>query len=499
MSTAGVESPPKLLDHPFRDVSIVQEHVRFTLLTSLRQFAAACNTCADSLPVLADDTCVKDTLTGALLRSLREVTAACAVWAGHLQKGTNELGRCAKLETSAEDHTDGSAAEQGFATGQGAQVQHSVGELEAMYEALDEQQELGFIEQAESPKTPDSVVSCCQQAMVISAGDSVEDPDTAPLFMAVQSQNRSEVMQLLAQASDPNITDSSGETPLFEAVATGQTDVAALLLLHSADPNKQSFANMVASEVASPVCRILLDLFMGIDVDEAEQNTVFAVLDDAVGGRVREHLAVDRAKGGDVVLQEEQNDNSQASCTKECRTGDRVADAVLSAGVMPSDRLLLGTAVLDKPEACQQPRSDSGQGPDDMAVEVGAQHPTKQPSSRRMPTRLITSPPAASPDGREPLLHQKGAAGAEDAGVLNAGARCRVVDSKGCGIQVRAGPDLTSAVYSQRLAHGSEISVLECRDKRVRYCLLQGSGPETGWITTSMKAGRSVLECVSAI
>lgn len=494
MSVADVESPPQVLDHAFAEVDHVQQAITFALLTSLRQVTAVCTVCTESLPKLAVDMCVKEALMGALLRSFQEVTSACAVWIGHFQRDQGELGRCMSFDISA-DHNDDSDAEPGVDRAKDAQVHHAVGELEAMYDALGKQRGWGSTGQAAPQKPPEAAVSCRQQGAAIGTGVSTENPqqgmivgawapaespNAASLFRAVEGFNPSKVSQLLVQDSDPNITDGLGETPLFEAVGTGQAKVAALLLLHGADPKKQSLAGVSARDVArGPVCGHLLDLFMGGEVDDAEKSAVLASLDANVGARVTEHLKAKGANGHGLIPQEEQSDQAHASDTKERLVVDQVNDAELLPAMTPNNQLMLGGAVLDK----------AGSGPGRDGVRPSHAAPAREE--------------AAESDGRGASSAAAGAAAGaaadpcgQGAGTPSAGAHFEVVGGVESGIQVREGPGLRSEVLGQRLAHGSVVRVLERRDRRARYELVQGSGPSTGWITRSMKDGRSLLERV---
>jgi len=55
------------------------------------------------------------------------------------------------------------------------------------------------------------------------------------------------------------------------------------------------------------------------------------------------------------------------------------------------------------------------------------------------------------------------------------------------GIVVRAGEDLKSQAFDERLATGSLIESVELRGQRLQYTLVSGSGPSEGWI--SLKVG----------
>merc|ERR1719424_2613383 len=69
------------------------------------------------------------------------------------------------------------------------------------------------------------------------AGGDDEEP---PLVVAVREGSITQVEQLLQQRADPNALDILGETPLFEASASGSFRLAAVLLLAGADPLRRS-------------------------------------------------------------------------------------------------------------------------------------------------------------------------------------------------------------------------------------------------------------------
>merc|ERR1712226_250099 len=48
--------------------------------------------------------------------------------------------------------------------------------------------------------------------------------------------------ELLKFGADPNEADSFGEAPLFEAASSGNANITATLLLHSADPTRRNRA-----------------------------------------------------------------------------------------------------------------------------------------------------------------------------------------------------------------------------------------------------------------
>merc|ERR1719210_2284872 len=86
---------------------------------------------------------------------------------------------------------------------------------------------------------------------------------------AVEIGDVREVLRLLQEEhADPNVEDSAGETPLFEAVACGNTELTAALLVCAADPDRRACSGFTATALATkPPVRTLLELFGGNEVD----------------------------------------------------------------------------------------------------------------------------------------------------------------------------------------------------------------------------------------
>ena len=77
----------------------------------------------------------------------------------------------------------------------------------------------------------------------------------------------------LQRGANPNVCDAIGETPLFDAVASGDSDVVAALLLQRADPLVKSLSGQAASEMADEESVLaLLHLFEGV-VNASTQET----------------------------------------------------------------------------------------------------------------------------------------------------------------------------------------------------------------------------------
>eukprot|EP00404_Azadinium_spinosum_P021233 CAMPEP_0180615378 /NCGR_PEP_ID=MMETSP1037_2-20121125/31913_1 /TAXON_ID=632150 /ORGANISM="Azadinium spinosum, Strain 3D9" /LENGTH=573 /DNA_ID=CAMNT_0022635143 /DNA_START=1 /DNA_END=1722 /DNA_ORIENTATION=+ len=131
---------------------------------------------------------------------------------------------------------------------------------------------VGRIPPAEGVSKQHAIAPMSAETITIVAENATEDlPDlrstATPLLVATQSRDLSEVQRLLEERADPNVGNAVGEIPLFEAVTSGNADLIASLLLHSADPCKQSDNGSVASQLApNTVAATLLELFQGTKV-----------------------------------------------------------------------------------------------------------------------------------------------------------------------------------------------------------------------------------------
>jgi hypothetical protein len=72
-----------------------------------------------------------------------------------------------------------------------------------------------------------------------------------PLHAAARDENMAAVAELLAQGSDPNAADDSGETPLHLAARAGHRDIARLLLEAGADMTSRNATGQTARALAS--------------------------------------------------------------------------------------------------------------------------------------------------------------------------------------------------------------------------------------------------------
>mmetsp|Transcript_70362 Transcript_70362/g.153333 ORF Transcript_70362/g.153333 Transcript_70362/m.153333 type:complete len:971 (+) Transcript_70362:56-2968(+) len=103
-------------------------------------------------------------------------------------------------------------------------------------------------------------------------------------------------------------------------------------------------------------------------------------------------------------------------------------------------------------------------------------------------------------DGYELHLLQEGAQDIRKAIVKHFNHGClnqvwKVVGgSLGEGIIVRAGCELSSEKEPTRLSHGSLLEQIRLDGDRLRYRLLRGTGPESGWISTKLKVKGSLRD-----
>uniref|UniRef100_A0A7S4UIW7 Uncharacterized protein n=1 Tax=Alexandrium monilatum TaxID=311494 RepID=A0A7S4UIW7_9DINO len=107
-------------------------------------------------------------------------------------------------------------------------------------------------------------------------------PLDARLAQAVRAGNLPAVQELLSRGADPNAVDARGETPLFRAAELGSADLAAALLLHAADPLRESAGRLTAADLASTAAvEALLDLFQGARPEDAAADALLRALGSA--------------------------------------------------------------------------------------------------------------------------------------------------------------------------------------------------------------------------
>lgn len=114
------------------------------------------------------------------------------------------------------------------------------------------------------------------------------EEDEPPLTVAVRNAKLEEVESLLqAGGCDVNAADVVGETALFEAALGGSTDVAAVLLLHSANPNHRSLSGSVPADFAADkAMKHLLASFGGGEPDAAAREAALESLSGPIRQRV---------------------------------------------------------------------------------------------------------------------------------------------------------------------------------------------------------------------
>lgn len=107
-----------------------------------------------------------------------------------------------------------------------------------------------------------------------------EDAASALAF-AARVGDLGEVHRLLGARVDPNARDAVGETPLFEAAASGNVSVVATLVLAGADPDLQSLMGTSAvGAAANESVRALLKVSCGDEVDADAKRAILGELHD---------------------------------------------------------------------------------------------------------------------------------------------------------------------------------------------------------------------------
>mmetsp|Transcript_60156 Transcript_60156/g.130464 ORF Transcript_60156/g.130464 Transcript_60156/m.130464 type:complete len:280 (-) Transcript_60156:53-892(-) len=124
---------------------------------------------------------------------------------------------------------------------------------------------------------------------------SMESTSESPLALAARAQDIEEVRRLLLRGDDPNSRDMVGETPLFEAAAGNSAVVAAVLLLHRADPAAQSEVGAVAADMAGGTLRWLL---LGQGCPAHQRDDALALLDGDLREQMEKLMRVERSSGG---------------------------------------------------------------------------------------------------------------------------------------------------------------------------------------------------------
>mmetsp|Transcript_50112 Transcript_50112/g.116969 ORF Transcript_50112/g.116969 Transcript_50112/m.116969 type:complete len:304 (-) Transcript_50112:111-1022(-) len=103
--------------------------------------------------------------------------------------------------------------------------------------------------------------------------------EVSPLAFASRIGNLQEVKRLLDAKSDPNSVDAVGETPVFEAAASGDVSVLATLLLAGADPQHESYIGSMACDLASSeASATLLRMCSGEEASHEQRDAVLRAL-----------------------------------------------------------------------------------------------------------------------------------------------------------------------------------------------------------------------------
>mmetsp|Transcript_87493 Transcript_87493/g.276466 ORF Transcript_87493/g.276466 Transcript_87493/m.276466 type:complete len:353 (-) Transcript_87493:21-1079(-) len=125
----------------------------------------------------------------------------------------------------------------------------------------------------------------------ISDVDSCSEPDRTPLVRAVEIGDLELALRLLQEGADVNAKNRWGETALFEASATGDADMVALLFLHRADPSHTSGANLRAEDIAATEpLKVLLRLFRGHRLTPTAFQSAGMAMDCRIRRRVAAYL-----------------------------------------------------------------------------------------------------------------------------------------------------------------------------------------------------------------
>mmetsp|Transcript_80671 Transcript_80671/g.187282 ORF Transcript_80671/g.187282 Transcript_80671/m.187282 type:complete len:354 (-) Transcript_80671:82-1143(-) len=148
-----------------------------------------------------------------------------------------------------------------------------------------------------------------------------------PLLEALARRDLAELCRLVCENEDVDEEDALGETPLFEAAAIGDADLAAVLLLGEADPGHTSEAGNLPEHLSLNLAvRSLIRLFRGVEVDAAGMRAVGESLCSMVRLAVAERLwGFDVSEEGPIftpiaasteVLQSKDWPSEQPPCTK---------------------------------------------------------------------------------------------------------------------------------------------------------------------------------------
>eukprot|EP00930_Biecheleria_cincta_P069418 TRINITY_DN5715_c0_g1_i1.p1 TRINITY_DN5715_c0_g1~~TRINITY_DN5715_c0_g1_i1.p1 ORF type:complete len:310 (+),score=67.20 TRINITY_DN5715_c0_g1_i1:28-930(+) len=125
----------------------------------------------------------------------------------------------------------------------------------------------------------------------VASSDAPSGSQASQLAFAARQGDLKEVKRLLKKKSDPNACDAVGETPLFEAAASGNVSVVATLLLAGADPEHESLIGSVALDLStSKATTALLRLSCGQEVKHSEREVVLEALEPSLRPPIRSFM-----------------------------------------------------------------------------------------------------------------------------------------------------------------------------------------------------------------
>jgi len=126
---------------------------------------------------------------------------------------------------------------------------------------------------------------------IVEPAEKPSESQASQLAFAARQGDLKEVKRLLKKKSDPNACDAVGETPLFEAAASGNVSVVATLLLAGADPEHESFIGSVASDLSTTkAATTLLRLSSGQEVKHSEREAVLEALEPSLRPPIRSFM-----------------------------------------------------------------------------------------------------------------------------------------------------------------------------------------------------------------
>jgi len=204
------------------------------------------------------------------------------------------------------------------------------------------------------------------------------------LFVAVQEGDVRKVMTCLEKGANPNGNNGDCEPPLVEALIAGDIDIAAALLLHSADPLQFSLSGSALTELVSePAPKILLGYFMGADVDEESKRCLLSSLDKFMRWRVaRKIIEFQEQMQGRRPDKQKRHAPASSSCDRRQGTNDDKLKeleqlAVRKARSLADERAQASKSSTSIPEVGTTPQSETN-----LTLQPTTRVPVKTPVSR---------------------------------------------------------------------------------------------------------------------